>query len=74
VVPRGPADYAGLRNGDVVVGASGNEVKHTKDLLMAISRVEPGGSVRLDVSRTGRRGMLDVKPVESPPIQGADGR
>jgi len=74
VVPRSPADYAGLRNGDVVVGASGNEVKHTKDLLMAISRVEPGGSVRLDVSRTGRRGMLDVKPVESPPIQGADGR
>ena len=74
VVPRSPADYAGLRNGDVVVGASGTEVKHTKDLLMAISRVEPGGSVRLDVSRTGRRGTLDVKPVESPPIQGADGR
>jgi S1-C subfamily serine protease len=74
VVPRSPADHAGLRSGDVVVGAAGDEVRHTKDLLMAISRVEAGRSVRLDVNRMGRTGVLEVLPTEAPTLQGNDGR
>ena len=74
VVPRSPAENAGLRNGDVVVGASGNDVRHTKDLLLAISKVPPGGSIRLDINRTGRAGSLDVRPSESPPAEADDGR
>jgi len=74
VVPRSPADSAGLRNGDVVVGADGNEVKHTKDLLVAISKAGPGGMVRLDINRMGRRGTLDVRPSEGEPLPRADGR
>ena len=74
VVPRSPADYAGLRNGDVVVGADGAEVKHTKDLLLTISKVEPGGSVRLAINRMGRTGTFDVRPSETPQVQNVDGR
>jgi len=74
VIPRSPADFAGLRNGDVVVGAAGSGVKHTKDLLLAISKVEAGGSIKLDINRMGRRGVLDVRPSESPPLQSSDGR
>ena len=74
VVPRSPADYAGIRNGDVVVGAGGGEVKHTKDLLFAISKVGAGGSVRLEVNRMGRSGSLDVRPSEAPSVEGSDGR
>jgi S1-C subfamily serine protease len=74
VVPRSPADFAGLRNGDVVVGANGTEVKHTKDLLLAISRVGEGGTVRLDINRMGRRGPLEVRPTEGQPLQSTDGR
>lgn len=74
VVPRSPADYAGLRNWDVVVGADGTEVKHTKDLLLAISRVQAGDSIRLGVNRMGRTGSLEVRPSEAPPVQRADGR
>ena len=74
VAPRSPADHAGIRSGDVVVGADGGEVKRTKDLLIAISRVGAGGSVRLDVDRMGRRGTLDVRPSEAPPVQRYDGR
>jgi S1-C subfamily serine protease len=70
VVPRSPSDYAGLRNGDVVVGADGSPIKTTKDLLLAISKVGAGGSIRLDVSRMGRTGVFEVRPAESPPIQG----
>ena len=74
MVPRSPADNAGVRNGDVVVGADGSEVKRTKDLLIAISKAGAGGSVRLDVDRMGRRGTLHVRPSEAPPIQRYDGR
>ncbi|MDG6985482.1 MAG: trypsin-like peptidase domain-containing protein [Nitrososphaerota archaeon] len=74
VVPRSPAEFAGLRNGDVVVGADGAGVKHTKDLLMAISKAESGGKVRLEINRAGRKGELDVSPAEAPPIQTYDGR
>ncbi|HXW94494.1 MAG TPA: trypsin-like peptidase domain-containing protein [Nitrososphaerales archaeon] len=74
VVPRSPADYAGLRNGDVVLGADGNSINHTKDLLLAISKVGAGGSIKLDVSRAGRRGIFDVRPTEAPPVQSDYGR
>jgi len=74
VVPRSPADLAGFRNGDVVVAADGNEVKHTKDLLVAISRVGAGGTIRLDVDRMGRKGALEVRPSEGQPVQRTDGR
>ena len=74
VVPRSPADHAGVRNGDVVVGADGGEVKHTKDLLLAISKAAAGGVVRLEVNRMGRKGALDVRPSEAPGVQPYDGR
>jgi len=56
------------------VGADGNEIKHTKDLLVAISRVGAGGTIRLDVNRMGRRGALQVRPSEGQPVQRDDGR
>jgi len=74
VVPRSPADFAGLRSGDVIVGADGSEVRHTKDLLFAISKVELGGTLRLDVNRMGSRGPLDVRPTEAAPMRRSDGR
>ncbi len=74
VVPQSPADHAGLRNGDVIIGAEDVEVEHTKDLLMAISKAEVGGSIRLDVNRMGQRGSINVRPSEGAPVQHNDGR
>lgn len=74
VVQGSPADRSGLKNGDVIIGANGSEIKHTKDLLLAISKVPIGGTVRLDVDRMGSRGTIDVKPSEAPPIQRDAGR
>jgi serine protease Do len=74
VEPRSPAEYAGIRNGDVVIGANGDEVKRTKDLLLAISRVGAGGSIKLEIDRLGKRGSIDVRPAESRPVQPSYGR
>ena len=65
VTPGSPASLAGLRSGDVVFGADGAEVRHTKDLLFALSKVPAGGSIGLDISRMGSTGRLQVRPVES---------
>ena len=69
VVPRSPAHYAGLRSGDVIVGADGAAVKQAKDLLLAVSKSPAGGLVRLDVNRLGRTGPLDVTPTDAPSFQ-----
>jgi serine protease Do len=74
VVQGSPADYSGLRSGDVIIGADGTEVKHTKDLLLAISKVGAGDAIRLDIDRMGNRGTLGVRPTEAPHIQRTDGR
>lgn len=65
VTPGSPASMAGLRSGDVVCGADGAVVKQTKDLLFALSKVPPGGSIALEVNRMGSTGRLQVRPTES---------
>ncbi len=68
VIPGGPAHLAGLRIGDVVTEAGGNEVKHTKDLLFALSQVSPEGSIELGVNRMGSRSRALVRPAEASPV------
>jgi S1-C subfamily serine protease len=74
VVPHSPAYLAGLRPGDVIVGAEGVAVKQTKDLLMAISDPTAKGSVRLEINRLGRAGTMDVSPTDAPAFQQAMGK
>ena len=74
VVPGSPADQAGLMNGDVVVGADGSDVNHTKDLLLAISKVGAGGNVKLNIDRMGNRGTISIRPTEAPRLRQSDGR
>jgi serine protease Do len=74
VVPHSPAQLAGLRTGDVIVGAEGAAVKHTKDILLAISESSTRGRVRLEINRVGRSGTVDVSPTDAPPFQQALGR
>jgi serine protease Do len=63
----GPAFESGLRNGDVVVGIGGLEVKSMRDLLVALSKFDVGRAVNLDFVRMGSRRRTSLRLVEIPP-------
>ncbi len=69
-----PAHSSGIRAGDVIVAASGSEVKRTKDLLYGLSRVAVGDTMDLDVDRMGTRLRLQVRPAEAAPTPDRFGR
>ena len=51
VQPGSPAERAGLRQGDLIVAASGGAVASADDLHAALDAVEPGGSLTLRILR-----------------------
>ncbi|MCP5111290.1 MAG: PDZ domain-containing protein, partial [bacterium] len=66
VVPGSPAERAGIRSGDVIVGVEGQEVERLKDLTRMVADVRPGEEVEIEVWREGARRKLDVEIGESP--------
>ncbi len=59
----GPAQKAGLRQGDVVVSADGIRLDEPADLITAVERTGVGGTLRLTVSRGGQTVQIPVVPV-----------
>lgn len=62
VAPEGPADQAGLRSGDVIVGADDRPIENLYDYTFALEAMRVGEPVRLDVERAGERIELEVVP------------
>ena len=60
-VERGsPADKAGLKPGDVILGVDGDGVEHSGQLPSIVARVKPGGEIKLEVWRDGKSREFDV--------------
>lgn len=57
----GPADLAGLKEGDAVFEFGGKPVRTSGDLRLRIYEAEPGGTVTVSVMRDGQRIDLPVK-------------
>jgi serine protease Do len=75
VVPKGPADKAGLQNGDVVQEINGKAVRDSRHLKLEVARLQPGDSVPLKILRDGSVKTLNVKVAEVPgsePLAKAD--
>lgn len=60
----GPADKAGIRRGDVIIGVGGEPTKHLADFYRKIwSRGAAGASIPLDVQNDNQRRRVEVKSI-----------
>ena len=71
VARRSPAEKAGLKAGDVIIGADGETVTESADLQDVISEKEEGDEVAIKYLRTGFKGEVTVE-VEEEPSYGRD--
>ncbi len=55
-----PADKAGIRSGDIILGVDGTTLDSVSQLPAVIAAKRPGTKVRLDVWRNGKKQGLDV--------------
>ncbi|MEX2368224.1 MAG: Do family serine endopeptidase [Balneolaceae bacterium] len=66
VQPDGPADEAGLREGDVILRKDGEPIRDWSAFRMNIANSEPGSDVELEVFRDGERLSVTVTLDEFP--------
>ncbi len=64
VEPGSPAEKAGLKSGDVVLGVNGNQINQLSELSGAIAATKPGNNARLQIWREGKSRDVDVKVAE----------
>ncbi|HEU0108860.1 MAG TPA: Do family serine endopeptidase [Vicinamibacteria bacterium] len=61
-----PAEKAGVKRGDVIVGIDGQAVKDSNSLRNSVSRLKPGSTVSLTVWRAGQERQVSVRLAEMP--------
>lgn len=61
VQPDGPAEEAGLKDGDIVTAYDGTKIKDMTQFRNLVAAAEPGSKIRLDVFRDGRTKAVTVK-------------
>ncbi len=59
VAPGGPAEKAGIRSGDTIVGFEGKKVEDSTSLRKLVAQAAPGSAVTLQIVRGGR--TLEIK-------------
>ncbi len=64
-----PADRAGVRTGDVLVGVEGNEVKDTRSMLDLIAALQPGQKANIRLQRNNTQTALEVTIGKRPALQ-----
>ena len=62
VVKGGPAEVAGLIDGDVVVGLAGQELENIYDFVRALNGLKPGEAVEIVIMRDDAREVLEIVP------------
>ena len=66
VVPNGPADKAGLKDGDVVTEFNGHQITDSRRLQLDVASTAPGSTVPVTIVRDGSKKTLDVTVKQLP--------
>jgi serine protease Do len=66
VTPAGPADKAGIKNGDVIRKLNGQTVEGSGQLTAMVTNMNPGTEVRLDIIRDGQPITIRITLGERP--------
>ncbi|MCX6891546.1 MAG: DegQ family serine endoprotease [Verrucomicrobiota bacterium] len=66
VVPKGPADKAGLKQADVVLEFNGKKVPDSRRLRLMVGTVKPGTAVPVKILREGSTKSLEVTVQQQP--------
>ncbi len=61
VLPGSPAEHAGIRDGDLLVGFGGLPVVSWDELTERVAATEPGRLVRVEVIRAGQPAAIEVR-------------
>lgn len=60
VTKGGPADQAGMKKGDKIIGVNGKSVGTIYDYMNRLKQLKPGQRVNVDVNRDGQTIVLIV--------------
>lgn len=60
VVSGGAAQKAGMKEGDIIQGINGQEVKTTPEFYEQLGKFHPGSQIQLRIKRDGNEKLLDV--------------
>ena len=74
VPPGTPADRAGLRSYDVIIGADHRPIRSDEDLIRYIAGRQPGSQTMLEIWRDGSARQISVKLTERAPPPSTRGR
>ncbi|MCC6070697.1 Do family serine endopeptidase [Massilia sp. GCM10020059] len=69
VVRGGPADRAGIKPGDILLGVEGKPVATTADMLNMIAQLAPGQKAKMTVMRKDREATVNVTVGQRPRAQ-----
>lgn len=61
VIDGGPAQKAGIKDGDVILSVDGKPVERSTQLPSVVSAIKPGDTAKLEVWREGGTKMINVK-------------
>lgn len=60
VTPGGPAEKAGIRQGDVIIAVNGERIEEMRELPRVIAGIEAGDTASIEIWRDGREMTVDA--------------